>query len=81
MKTLQIKVHDEVGVFEKETPKTPRIVRQFPVFVVEIKSVLDILFGGVENYSRPPTQGFTMNLTERAFSAFSSKFMVSSLTI
>ncbi len=81
MKTLQIKVYDEIGLSEREPQKERKIERVFPVFVVETKSVLDMLFSGVENYSRPPNSGLVINLAERAFSAFSSKFMVSSLTI
>jgi len=78
--TLQIRVYDEIKVTEKQPQKERRIERVFPVFVMETRSVLDILFAGVENYSRPPTQEPAIKLPERAFSAFPSKFMVSSLT-
>jgi len=79
--TLQIRVYDEISITEKQPQKERRIERVFPVFVMETRSVLDILFAGVENYSRPPNSGFAIKLAERAFGAFPSKFMVSSLTI
>ena len=66
MATLNISVSDTIkmidvfGVFKKKEETE----NKFSVILNNINFVLDILFGGVKNYSRPPTVRNTMNLTE-----------------
>lgn len=72
--TLEIRVYDEIGIKEKEPQKRSPI--DLPVFIMDIWfSILDEVFSGVENYSRPPTKS-SIKVFESTFnSVFSNAFI------
>ena len=83
--TLEIKVSEIIGISDvfqsKKFEKADTGLLPVLGITGEIKTMIDILFEGVKNYSRPPTNQFITKVSERLFCNFSNAFMVSSLTI